>query len=243
MVDPQELFLISANKTILFVEDDSILRQSAKIMFKELFDLVDTAQDGLDALEKYQDYYHRHHKYYDIVISDIKMPLMDGIELTKQIYDLNKDQRVMIISAHDDSHYLIELINLGIESFIQKPFTTADILSKIYSVCQEIESSALKEVIALKDNYIWCHNEQCIRHHDQEIKLTKNEKRLLYLLFSNPMKTFKAHELYEFIGKESDEECNINSLKSLIKRLRKKIPSPLIENVYAQGYKINSAML
>ncbi len=245
MIKPEELYKISSNKSILFVEDDSILRQSAEIMFKELFVLVDTAANGREALLKYHDYYNENRRYYDIVITDIMMPFMDGIALASELYQLKKDQSIIIISAHDDSDNLIQLINLGVNSFIQKPFTTQDMLNKIHTVCVSLENNNNSEddKIALKENFIWCHNAKCMLHHDKEIKLTKNEKRLLYLLFSDKMATFKAAEIYEFINSDTEEQLNINSLKSLIKRLRKKIPTTLIENIYAEGYKINSDML
>ncbi len=245
MVKPEELYKISSNKSILFVEDDSILRQSAEIMFKELFALVDTAADGCEALLKYRNYYNENRRYYDIVITDIMMPSMDGIALTSELYQLKKDQSIIVISAHNDSDYLIQLINLGVDSFIQKPFTTQEMLNKMHAVCVSLENSSNSEdnKIPLKENYTWCHNAKCMLHHNKEIKLTKNEKHLLYLLFSDTMTTFKATEIYEFINSDTEEQLNINSLKSLIKRLRKKIPTALIENIYAEGYKINSDML
>ncbi len=244
MADPEELYRISADKSILFVEDDSILRQSAEIMFKELFSLVDTAADGHEALTAYQNYYARHRCYYDIVITDIKMPRMNGIELTSELYQIHKEQHIIIVSAHDDSEYLIELINLGVNSFIQKPFSTQNMIDKIYDVCLDIEHrDDDRGNIHIQGNYVWCHHAKCMLHNDQEIKLTKNEKRLLYLLFSDPLMTFKSHELFEFINNDTEEEFNTNSLKSLIKRLRKKIPNDLIENIYAEGYKINSDLL
>lgn len=246
-IDPQKLYAISSTKSILFVEDDSILRKSAQIMFKELFLTVDTAADGKEALDIYNDYYNEYLCHYDIVITDIKMPRMDGIALTKEIYKIKKEQSVVVISAHDDSKYLIELINLGIDSFIQKPFTTQEMLTKIHTVCIELENNTNEEekYIVLEDNYAWNHNGKSMLHNNSEVKLTKNEKRLLHLLFSEPTSTFKAEELYEFINSdsESEEVFNANSVKSLIKRLRKKLPSTLIENIYSEGYKINSDLL
>jgi DNA-binding response OmpR family regulator len=245
-INPQELHKLTADKSILFVEDDSILRQSAQIMFKELFKRVDIAADGLEALQCYTNFYDKDLIHYDIVITDIKMPRMDGINLAQEIYNINKNQNIIVISAHDDSDYLIQLINLGINCFIQKPFTTQDMLHKIHAVCQEhSESATLNEKkIQLKENYVWYHHSKSMLQNNQEIKLTKNEKRLLYLLFSNPLQTFKADEIYEFISSDSEGELfNANSLKSLIKRLRKKIPNTLIENIYSEGYKINSDLL
>jgi DNA-binding response OmpR family regulator len=245
-INPQELYKLTATKSILFVEDDSILRQSAQIMFKELFKRVDIAADGLEALKCYSNFYNKDLIHYDIVITDIKMPRMDGINLAQEIYNINKDQNIIVISAHDDSEYLIQLINMGISCFIQKPFTTQDMLSKIHAVCQEHSrlSNSNEKRIPLKENYLWCHHAKSMLHDGQEIKLTKNEKRLLHLLFSDTLMTFKADEIYDYINSDTEGELfNANSLKSLIKRLRKKVPNTLIENIYSEGYKINSDLL
>ncbi len=100
---------------VLYVEDEKESREQISDIFKLLFHSLDTAFDGEDALEKYNI------KPYDIVITDINMPRMNGIELTKRIKIQNPSQNIIIISAHNDSDYLLQAINLGIDNFIIKP--------------------------------------------------------------------------------------------------------------------------
>lgn len=103
------------NFKVLLVEDYIPLQKSLYNIFSVLFGSVDVASDGLVALKLYKK------DLYDIVFSDIAMPNMDGIELSKQIKRVDKNQIIVIFSAYQDSLHLKELINLGIKRFVSKP--------------------------------------------------------------------------------------------------------------------------
>ena len=100
---------------VLYVEDDNASREQINEIFQLLFHHVDTAVDGEDAFNKYKT-----HKY-DIVITDINMPKMNGIQLIEQIKSINPTQNIIIISAHNNTQYLLSAINLGVDNFIIKP--------------------------------------------------------------------------------------------------------------------------
>ena len=106
---------VTKNLTVLYVEDEKESREQISDIFSLLFESLDTAFDGEDALSKYN------MKTYDIIITDINMPRMNGIELTKRIKTLNPEQSIIIISAHNDSDYLLQAINTGVDNFIIKP--------------------------------------------------------------------------------------------------------------------------
>ena len=100
---------------ILYVEDEEASRRQLSEIFNLLFNTVDTAFDGEDAFEKYQI------KPYDIIITDINMPRMNGLELIEKIKAQNPSQNIIIISAHNNSEYLLQAIEIGVDSFIIKP--------------------------------------------------------------------------------------------------------------------------
>ena len=79
---------------ILYVEDDCELLDHTKELFELLFKEVYTAKDGIEALKVYTEYFDLHASYIDIVISDIEMPNMNGIEASKKILQLNKTQTI-----------------------------------------------------------------------------------------------------------------------------------------------------
>jgi len=124
---------------VLYVEDEKESREQLSDIFKLLFHSIDTAFDGEDALEKYNI------KLYDIIITDINMPRMNGIELTKRIKIQNPAQNIIIISAHNDSDYLLQAINLGIDNFIIKPVQIEQLTLILTKVANLIYSQKISQ--------------------------------------------------------------------------------------------------
>jgi len=125
----------SQSSKVLFVEDNLEIRESTVILLNELFDEVHIAVDGEDGLTQYRDFYKNNNSYFDIVISDIRMPNLDGVALSKSIYNINQKQKIIIISAYNETEYLLPLINMGVNGFIQKPLSLEaiiEVLSPIY---------------------------------------------------------------------------------------------------------------
>ena len=128
----QDILNYSKDLNVLYAEDDEQLLQETSEALEDFFATATTANNGLDALQKYQDYYEKNSEYYDILITDINMPLMNGVELIKEIHKINIDQSVIVISAYNDSSRLIELINIGITHFIMKPLSPTQLMSVLY---------------------------------------------------------------------------------------------------------------
>ncbi|MCP4756808.1 MAG: response regulator [Proteobacteria bacterium] len=119
----KQLVESSLDFKILYVEDDDQLRENTLRLLSTFFKTIDSAVNGQEGFDKYRS------DEYDIVISDLRMPVMGGIEMVKNIKNLNDDQMVVITSAHDESQYLLELIGLGVENFILKPLDVEQFLS------------------------------------------------------------------------------------------------------------------
>jgi len=104
--------LVSCLKTlkILYVEDNEESRIQALKMLKNYFSFIDVAVDGANGLECYKNHFIDTNSYYDLIITDIQMPNIDGISMSKAIYDINKNQKILIVSAYSDKKYFINLI-------------------------------------------------------------------------------------------------------------------------------------
>lgn len=235
----EKLFELSKDLNILYVEDDIDLQRKTFSMFSNIFKSVDTANDGKEGLAKYNEYFEMNEKYYDIVVTDIKMPIMDGVSLSKKIKNINKEQIIIVTSAYDESKYLIEFINMGINKFIKKPFKLDIIVSIFSDVCEECFGSSKAETILLDENFTWNKDTKKLFNEDKEIKLSYSEIVIFDLLINNPNQIFSNSDFYYTMQSHSfDQELSNDSIKSAIKRLRKKIPKDTIENIYGQGYRI-----
>lgn len=121
---------------VLYVEDDKDIRENTCAIFENCFSSVVTASNGQEGLEQFKK------EKIDLVITDIKMPVMDGIEMIDEIFKINPDQVVIVTSAHQESQHLLKLINLGVEYFLAKPMDLDKMLmlfSKIIRRFQEHE--------------------------------------------------------------------------------------------------------
>lgn len=228
---------LSQDFSLLYVEDDQTLRNKTAVLFKNLFKQVDIAQDGKEGLDLYNEYYDANEKYYDIVVSDIQMPNLDGICLTREIFKIHKEQKVIIVSAYSDKEYLIDLINIGVEGFMQKPLSSENLLEILYDVCKSFND---ENIITLNEVYTYNINTSTLYLDGIKVELSENELKLLHLLIKNKNQSFSAIEIFNHIHyKEPDKEFSIDSIKSLIKRLRKKTPEGFISNTQQLGYSAN----
>ena len=243
MVKYEELYKLTKDLTVLFVEDDPSFQKETCEVLDYFFNKVDLADNGQDGLDKYLSYFNEYSKYYDIVITDINMPKMDGIELTKNIYKYNKKQSIIVISAHDESHYLIELINLGVEQFLMKPIEYDNVLSILNKIANNVieqsKSEIKSDIIEFTNDYSWDINKFVLYHYKTEIKLTKRENLLMQLLVKNGNKISTNQEILHTLWDSTVESTSEDALLPIISRFRKKLPKDLIENVYGVGYKLN----
>lgn len=145
----QSLKEIAKDLKILYVEDDEVLCERTKKFFLKIFNQVDTASDGKKGLELYKKYHQKTAKFYDIVISDIYMPNMNGISMSKAILEIHEEQKIIIMSATEERNYLVDIIHLGIENYIQKPFHSKELVDPLYKVCMTFQFDDLHYFKAL----------------------------------------------------------------------------------------------
>jgi YesN/AraC family two-component response regulator len=129
-----ELIEYTKNVSVLYVEDDDNIREQTLDFLKRFFNKIESAVDGEDGLTRFNS------GSFDLVITDINMPRLNGIEMIKEIKSRNQDIQIVVTSAHNESEYLIPLINLDIDRFLLKPFDRKLFLSVIYRVCRTILS-------------------------------------------------------------------------------------------------------
>jgi len=243
MLNSKEILKHTKDLSILFVEDHDELRDNTTEILKNFFQVVDSADDGKEALTKYKDYYEENSKYYDLVLSDIQMPNLNGVELTSRLYEMNTDQLLIILSAHDDTKYLMPLINLGIEQFIKKPIDYQELLRALLNSAKKIQRnsttvvSAPSKKINLSSSVIFDKDNSSLTENDKMSYLTKYEIIFMQLLSDNCGKVYSNEEIaqkYELL----DENLDIQNIRKLVSKLRKKLPENSLESIYGIGYRI-----
>ncbi|MEA2111975.1 MAG: response regulator transcription factor [Campylobacterota bacterium] len=243
MFDPMMLYNISKHFSILIVEDHHSLRQRVVEILDDFFYRVDEAEDGVEALEKYNAYYETHSKYYDLIISDIQMPRMNGIDLTAEIYSINEDQPIIILSAHQDANYLLALINFGVAQFITKPIEQEQMLQTLYNVCKKLgkpTSSIIENnLIDLGNEFIWYKKENILKCSCKEVILTKHETIFMEILTQHIDKVCSTDEILNHFFIQNID-LSPENVRSAITRLRKKLPKDSISSIYGLGYKLTS---
>jgi len=145
-----KLIEFSKNMHLLYVEDNAEVRMNTLDFLNIFFDDITVCCDGKEGLEAFSK------QSFDLIITDINMINMNGLEMIEAIKKINSQIPVFILSAHDDSEYLMESINLDIDAYIQKPLTPevfTDKLKKIVDIVKvnKKHTILLNELNQLKD--------------------------------------------------------------------------------------------
>ncbi|MBD3800847.1 MAG: response regulator [Campylobacterales bacterium] len=132
-VDLVQLTDETKKMSAMVVEDEAVANELLSSTFKNFFKDVTSAFNGKEALELFKE------KKPDIVFVDIIMPEMDGIELARKIREMNPQQMVVVISASNDIQKISETIEIGVNSFIQKPIDTKKIIELLQNVTNMVK--------------------------------------------------------------------------------------------------------
>ncbi|MEA3289968.1 MAG: response regulator, partial [Campylobacterota bacterium] len=133
MLDAQFLKII----TVLYVEDDLEVQDSSGIIFKQIFNKVIIVNNGKEALDTYEKSLMSDNPI-DIIISDIMMPTMDGIELLNHIRKINPDIPYIFTTGHTNNEYLLESIKNNVSDYLVKPVNIKELVQKAQNVCKLI---------------------------------------------------------------------------------------------------------
>lgn len=117
--------------SLLYVEDEQSTREQVSGLLKRIVSTLYVASDGIDGLAKYKEHLP------DVVLSDIMMPGMDGLKMSSQIRAINPDSQIIVLTAYNDTEYLLECIAIGISKFAQKPVDFAK-LSQAIGQCNDL---------------------------------------------------------------------------------------------------------
>lgn len=214
---------------ILVVEDEIKTRESLINVLSERFSKVIGAQNGDEGLKKFKKFKP------DLVITDIAMPIMDGLDMAREIKEISDDVPIVVLSAYSEKERLLRSIDIGIDKYLIKPVDIEELFKVLYYLIGEkIEANML---VKISEEYQFNKTKRTLIYNGEEIVLTKKELAFISLLLKQP----GALVLHEDIKKNVwiGEHVSDTAVRTFIKRVRDKVGEDFIKNVPSLGYKIN----
>ncbi len=211
---------------VLLVEDEDSLANLLKSAIGDNFGSFTIANNGKDGIEKFIDISP------DLIITDIMMPIMTGLEMAKELKEINPNIYIIILSAFSDKDKLLNAIDVGVIKYFIKPFDPDELLEYIISISPLLGS----DFISLVDKFKFNIKTGGLYQHGELISLSKKEKEFLYLTVKNNPDICSDNYLKNLLWK--DEDVSDERLRTFIKRFRIKTSKKLIQNIKGQGYQI-----
>ena len=222
-----DTFSILKNLNALYVEDDPTLRSQTASLIQGFFAELYVAGHGGDGLALFKE------KTIHLMICDIKMPVMSGIELATEVRKAGSRIPILITSAHTESDDLIESIRLNLADYLVKPFTFVR-LKEALSACANkiIENGDL--FVRIDEETTYCPLTRELTQKGLKYKLAKKESGLLELLVRNRGRLVSREQIENTLYDQTP--MSEAALKNLVLKLRKKVGKERIANVHSVGF-------
>ncbi len=210
---------------VLFVEDEDNIARLLKSAIGDSFYSFTLAKDGKEGVEKFLQISP------DIVITDINMPRMSGLEMAKELKKINQNIPVIILSAFSEREKLFNAIDVGVAKYFLKPYDPDEILEYISSIADELGS----KVVELCDGFSFNKTSHALYKDKRFVALSKNENKFITLLVENENNILDDETIKIAVW---GEDVSDERLRTFLRRLRAKTSKTLIINVKGLGYKL-----
>jgi DNA-binding response OmpR family regulator len=217
--------------SLLYVEDEPLIRQNAVEYLARYCHRVYEAKDGIEGLEMYE----RHKP--DIIISDISMPRLSGLDFASKIRKLDKSTPIVLATAHTKTEYLLKAVELQLIKYLVKPITSEKLEEALTIACHTL-SDDHTHYIALDSITNYDTLNKTLILNDKLVKLTHNELLFFDFIVKNRQRVITYEEIENLIW--TYEGMSMDALRSLVRGLRKKLHhTECIENISGVGYRLH----
>ncbi len=219
---------------ILVVEDDQMINNLlCKVLSDNGYE-TDSAYDGETGLTKALD------KDYEMILLDLMLPKKTGEEFLAE-YRKTRNTPAIVLSAKNEVVNRIELLRLGADDYISKPFDVDEVILRIEAVLRRTGAMASPSVLEYKDMKLDKDSKRVLIN-DNEMPCTVMEYKILELMLENPNKVFSKRNLFESVTGEdylSDDNTMNVHMSNLRRKIGKLTEDSYIDTVYGMGYRLS----
>jgi len=215
---------------ILLLEDEMMLCRTLEEYLRDLGHHVVGANDGESALEYLGE------QRFDLLIFDINVPSLSGLELAERIQSLGVVAPVIFISAMIDIEKISQAFALGAADYLKKPFHLKELGLRIDKIKREVQAKNPNHVI-LSEGYGYLKEEEQLYFHKTPVNLTKKQRQILTLLCENIDTIVDFERFRSYVW--NDEPVDNATIRAEISRFRKLLKEDFIVNIKGIGYKVS----
>lgn len=220
---------------ILIIEDDFMIAESTQTLLQyHLFD-VEWVNNGIDGLKKIAE------NQFDVVLLDLGLPMMEGMQVLKHIRQQSSSLPVLIISARDQVQNRVDGLNQGADDYLVKPYEFEELLARIQALLRRNSKDNKAESCTLLSygNLSLDVEMHIARFQGEIIEFSNREWAVLIPLMSFPNKIFSKLNLEEKMY-DIDSEVSSNTIEVYIHHIRAKLGKNFIRNVRGLGYRLGN---
>jgi two-component system, OmpR family, response regulator VanR len=208
------MYIRNSDKSILIVEDDMESNDNLSYLLKSRFSEVISAYDGMEGWKLFCE------RAPDIILTDIEMPKMDGLELVRRIRAKNTTIPIFILSSYSHQNYLLDAIPLKLEEYLLKPITMLK-LDRLLRILERNKQDEMLNSIDINESVRYDFQSKSVFQNDSVLRLSHLEISLIELLLKHRGHLVSYEEIeYALYG---TQEVSRNALKIIVSNLRKKV--------------------
>ena len=217
---------VLSNKKVLCLEDEEAILRNICASLELFFAEVKGVTDGFDALELAMS------GAYDVLVLDISVPNIDGLEIAKKVRAINQKIPIVILSSHVEQEYLWRAVELKITRYLAKPYDKKSFIKALEDVAFELVGRT--PTIRLNDELEYDFGKKVLYVNGEISHLSKSESKLLEYFLNNKNKTITYEQIFDYIW--DYEQPTKEAIKTIVKELRRKLGKDVIKNLYGVGY-------
>jgi DNA-binding response OmpR family regulator len=225
---------------LLFVEDDTsfafVIKGSLELSGNYEVETASNGKEGLDLFDTFNP---------DVIVADIEMPILNGIEMVKKIRQKNEFIPILLATGHTTAQDVLDGYDLNVDNFIKKPYLPEELNAHIRAILKRVQTTLIiqdNKVIVSLCEYVFNVDDQALQWKTETFRLTGRETKVLWKLYEQREKLVTRESILKELWGNSDFFTS-RSLDVFINTLRKYLsndPKIRIETIRGKGFRLRT---